>query len=547
MKQFTGGARPRDEFVLSLLTMVAVVCPHAASAAIFPGAGNSVSTGARQGLYLVIRDVNDAPLTQSRINQIRASETKTRQYYVANSGGAFDIQYTQIVDVPLTLNADRTRPSNWVALAENYVQNVAGINPESYHANVFDVRATTPDSDQGWSGLYWGGTNNLAVQADVNTNWGQIVVDHELGHRLGAPHAGAWRTLNDGDYTSYVWNRTAKKYEEYNSALHGHQVTSYGVNHDEYGNPFDVMGNVSHGHFTIREKRTNFNWLTTAQVPNLSTTGEGVFRIYAHDELTSVYDAGSDAYGVESAYDPNVLYGLTYTRPAERFNTTLLQFENYNQTITLEYRSGRDGVQFNLGDAILDMDAQGGTDRNNLERELEVGRSIEDVDFGMSLYRATGAGDDFLAYNPPPPSNPWDLASQWYEFTVLDTSQDLIGSYIEVGVSVVEALEAADFNVDGMLNGLDIAIFQQNWRSSTAGLNYTAKHARADMDYNGRVDVDDWTLLRAAFANQGLNLSGAPSVPEPTNAALAISAAAMFFVFVVRGERPKERENSNVR
>lgn len=509
-----------------LVPFALVICfagPPILWADVFPGPGSTINQGSHQGIYMVIRDVNDAPLSQSRINLIRASEVMTRQFYAANSGGAYGIRYPFILDVPLTLNSDRTRPAGWFGLAESYVRNTFGIEPEGFHLNVFDVNATTPDPGQGWAGIAIIPGNNIAIQADINSNWGQLVVDHEQGHRVGAPHSGAWRTLNDSNYTSYVWNLVTERYEVYSAATHGHQATAYGVHYDEYGNPFDVMGNINREQFSVHEKLTNLNWLTNTQVPDLGTLGADTYRIYAHDELVTVQDRNGN-YGVENTYDPSVLYGLTYSREAERFNPAIQGFEPTNQTITLEYRSGRDGVQFYLNDAILDLNLEGGTDRNNRERELEVGQAIEDIEFGMLFYRASGEGDNFLSYNPPPPTNFWEIAPQWFEFSVLGTASDQIGSYIDVNVSIIDSFKAGDLNDDGFLTVADVQMFTSNWLSDTTGLNHAEQNARGDLNFNGRVDQDDWVLMRKAFANLGLALSGQMLVPEPTTGALILSA-----------------------
>lgn len=498
---------------------------------VFPGRATSDNRGSHQGIYMAIRGTNDSPLSQARIDQIRAAEESTRMFYASNSGGAYDMRYAHILDVPLTLNPDGTRIGDWVGDAENYVRNTYGIEPEDFHLNVFDVAATTPDPGQGWAGLAWIPSNNIAVQADINSSWGQLVVDHELGHRVGAPHASALRTLNDDNYSSYVWAGFPEQYELYDEQIHGHQVTTYGVHLDEYGNPFDVMGNISRESFTVHEKLTNLDWLTDAHVPNLNTfgdLGDGIdFRLYAHDELVPIQNPQSGTYGVDETYDAGVLYGLTYTRQAERFNPIVSAFQPYQQTITLEYRSGRDGVQFHLDDAILDIDSEGGTDRNNRERELEVGQSVEDIEFGMSLYIVGDNGDDFLSHSPPPPSNPWEIASQWYEFEVLGVGSDLIGSYIDLSVATIEALPAGDFDLDGLVNSTDVDILIENWFADTSSVNYTKKHAMGDMNYDGLVNLHDaWLLRQALSGGQGQSLDALLSVPEPATASLTMTILA---------------------
>lgn len=513
----------RAEQRLLLFFAVSLIIESTALADVFPGPAISRSQGAYQGIYLAIRGVNDAPLSQARIDQIRASEDLTRRFYSANSGGTYDLSYTHILDVALPLNPDGTRIGDWWGDAENYVRSEYGIEPEAYHANIFDVSATTPDPGQGWSGVAIIPTNNYAIQADIATDWGQFVSDHELGHRVGAPHASAWRTLNDENYTSYAWESGPREYVPYDPTVHGHQSVTYGIHLDEYGNPFGTMGNISNGHFTVHEKLTDLDWLNSAQVPDLNAVGEGVYRLYAHDELITTIDPFNGRYGVEETYDSSALYGLTYDRRGERFNLNSGSFEQYTQTITLEYRAGSDGVQFHLDDGVLDVDPEGGVDRNNTERALELGQVIEDIDFGMSIYQATGEGDDFLSHSPPPPTNRWELATEWYEYSVLNTGVDSIGSYIEIDVDLIELSMAGDLNLDGAINPGDLVNFREHWLSDTSTFDSAEQFVRGDLDLNGTVDLNDAWLLADIFADAGqVFLMPGTGVPEPTTAALSI-------------------------
>jgi hypothetical protein len=518
--------------LIAFLTVAALA--SSARAVVYPQSDTSVSKGLYEGIYFAIRGINDAPLSAQRIAQIEASSLITRQFYAANSGGKYDLRYTQILDVPLTLNADRTRVGDWIADAENYVRSHYGLEPENFHANIFDVSATAPDPGQGWAGLAWIPSNNFAVQADINSGWGQIVVDHELGHRIGAPHSGAWRVINDNNYTPYVYDYDAGQYVEYSASVHGSQVVPFGVHNDEYGNPFDTMGNISHGHFTVHEKLTNLQWLSATQVPDLNQTQEGTYRIYAHDELTPYYISRVNIYGVEETYSANSLYGLRYNRPIKRFDASTDQWVNDTQEITLEYRSGRDGLQFHLNDSVLDVDIEGGSDRNNLERELEVGKSIRELDFGVNFYASSGDGDDFLTHNPPAPSLPWEVRPDWFEFKVLGLGSDSIGSYVDVVVAKEDyALEtgiAGDLNQDGALDRDDWIIFAANTHTDLTAYTKTGLYLHGDFNSDGRNNHDDFLKFREWFidANGANAFAQMLSVPEPASLALLCLAAVGF-------------------
>jgi hypothetical protein len=526
-------SRFRTLSVLAILT----ACTFA-DAAVYPGANTSTTFGRRQGVWMVVRGTTqpNVPVSAARIAEIQASITRTRQFYAANSGGQFDLKFPHILDtvIPTQVvvengNTLHRRVGDAWEEARNYVRtNYPQANINSAYVQYFDVSGTSPDAGQGWSGIAFG--NNVANQENITSSWGQIVSDHELGHRLGVPHAGALRNLNENNYTPYVYDAQDARYEVYSPTQHGHHVTTYGVHNDEYGNPFDVVGNIRRGHLTVHEKLTNTRWLTNSQVPDLNARGAGEYRIYAHDQLTAVYDATQDVWGVENGYAADKLYGLTYQRPAERFNRNTRQFENYTQTITLEYRTGRDGLQFHLDDAILDLDSEGDAyDRNNLERELEVGKSISDIQFGSSIYVANGEKDDFLSYNPPPPSQPWQYMDKWFEFSVTGLGTDTIGNFLNLTVSLIDLVDPGDFNNDGLLNATDINLFRGFFNTTTTGLSTADKFLRGDMDFNGRVDLNDLWLLSAAFGDRGAPFSFSTAVPEPTSLALFGSMGLLLF------------------
>ena len=94
-------ARGTAYFVaVSLLTVLSHV---AVQAAVFPGRGITASTGNQRGLYLAIRPDTATPLSQAKIDAIRASERVTREFYAEASGGKLNLRYTDVVDVPIAL------------------------------------------------------------------------------------------------------------------------------------------------------------------------------------------------------------------------------------------------------------------------------------------------------------------------------------------------------------------------------------------------------------------------------------------------------------
>ena len=487
---------------LLIATLLAVAIDDC-TAATFPRQNLSSSQGYYEGLYMVVRDVDAAPLSDTRIGQIEASEILTREFYAASSGGTFDFHYAHILDVPLVLNDDGTRDGDWAGDAQSYVRTHYGIEPNDFHSKVYDLSATEPDPDQGWSGIAWG--NSTALQEDITSNWGQIVVDHELGHRVGSPHSGAWRARNDNNFTPYVYDYDAETYVEYSADTDSAQAMPYGINYDEYGDPYTVMGNISRGQFSVREKLTNMDWLDSTQVPDLDQVGNGIYRIYAHDELQTTYNPRLDMYGVEETYASDKLYGLTFTQEGEEFNRNRGAFESTSNTITLEYRSGTDGLLFYFDNALLDVNPEGGTDRNNRERDLEVGLSLRQLDLGVSIYESSGDGDDFLSHNPPAPSAPWELLPEWYEFLVLGLGSDETGSYIDLRVATVDyVLEnslAGDLTGDGLLDRADWLTLVANIHTDVSDLTKTERYLHGDLNFDGFSNYDDFVQFKQLYTD----------------------------------------------
>ncbi|WP_442481873.1 dockerin type I repeat-containing protein [Aeoliella sp. SH292] len=506
--------------ILACLT-VAFVASESSLGAVFPPRSTTNSTGRQTGLYLYLRPDTAVPLSPQRIAEVRASEELTRRFYAEASGGKLDLRYTEIVDVPITLvtgsDGNLHRPNDWFGIAENYVRNQYGIEPESYRVNLFDVSATPGDVGQGWAGIATFPGNNLAMQTNITEGFGQIVVDHELGHRFGAPHSSAWRVTRDDRFTPCGWSSKSGAFEAYSPAKHGAVATPFGVELDDYGDPFSVMGNIHREQFSVHQKLTNMNWLTGAQVPDLDEAGEGTFRIYAHDQLQATYSAAQEVWGVVDGYDTNSVYGLTFDKNAELWNKNTRRFESRQQTVTVEFRQD-EGVLFYLNDGVLDLDPTGANDRNHRERGLGVGERIEDIAFGTSYFIGTGTAGEFLASNPTAPSPYWEVRPEWYEFRVLSEGLDAIGSFVDIAVDLVQYVPLGDLNDDGLFNDLDVNLLVANWLTDTNGLNSIAQQQRGDLNNSGFVDQSDAFLLRrilfenARFADAAAVLT---LVPEP--------------------------------
>lgn len=541
--------------------LLLALCATPAYALTFPdpsipqnsAAGSNRSHGVKNAVYFVIRDVDAPELSSEKTAHVRASELTTRRFLAENSGGQFDLYYDHIVDVPLQLDANNRRPANWRTLADQYVKNNYGINLTDYYAHVYDLSATAPDPSQSWSGIYYGLTD-VAIQSTS-----QLVVTHELLHRASAEHASAWRALSNASFTPYTWDSQSGEYVSYLPGVSPHDPLPMGVVLDEYGNPFDVMGNLTTGHVRAAEKARALGWIDESQLGNLDLQGEGTFRIYAHDELRATTDA-TGVHGVEQTYAEDVYYGLTFSRAAQRLKTSgpgVSTWESFTQRIDLEYRQGMDSVLFYL-DAIdgfpgyspdnailLDMNPAGGTSRNDRERGLPVGASIEDIAFGLSTYFVDDPADpDFLSLNPPPPSHPTMLRHEWFHLHVLGTGSDSIGSYIELDVSLVTPLTgiAGDLNQDYRVTQTDYLLFRANWRTDTSAMSSLDRYRHGDLNLDGVTDLRDAALMRNALRAHGIqgNLLGPVEVPEPATLPLAVLATLLVVCSATRRRITRE-------
>ena len=135
-----------------------------------------------------------------------------------------------------------------------------GINPNSYDIIVH----CHPGHGFSYAGLaVIGGQNNW-----LNGKVSLEVATHELGHNYGLGHAHYWN-LATGNGTL------------------GH-VNSDGsfIEKEEYGDDFDIMGNVNNG-ITLPSAQYNahgkvaLNWIEQKEVINVNTSG--VYRIFRFD------------------------------------------------------------------------------------------------------------------------------------------------------------------------------------------------------------------------------------------------------------------------
>lgn len=505
--------------------------------------GSNRYNGLKKSLYYVVHDI-DSPISNwsSRVASIESKELGTRDFFAENSGGKFDIYYEDIIDVAIELNSDGTRPSNWVTLANNVATGTYGKNLNDYYMYAYDVDDTQASSGQGWGGLSTG--DRIYLQSTS-----ERIINHEIGHRISLGHARAITPRNNSSsYHTYTWDENTETYQSYTPGSAPFNSTPYGSALYQYGNYFDTMGSGV-GDFSVPKKR-DLGWLTTSQVPVISTssiTAETTFKIYAHDELQSTTD-GSGDYGVLEGYDSSVLYGLAFDRGGEVFNTSSNQFDNTPQRVFLEYRSGENGLLFyldtgNISDSdnamLLDLDPTSPQSSSSKNRLLKVGTSIEDIDFGLSNFfvdtgsvnQGTPDTDFLLDFTPSAPSEPTSLRPEWFHFNVLGSGSDATGSFMEVAITVINPLNGLDGDLDqnGFVTQTDFDLFIAGWLTDTGTLSSVEKYLYGDMNLDGITDLNDAWLFREAWAANGNGSADFSNLPIPEPSAIAILFAAMLF------------------
>ena len=129
----------------------------------------------------------------------------------------------------------------------------------------------------GWSGLGYIGYGLAFVKQTTSLN----VIGHELGHTFGLYHAGSLDcgTVSIGGTCSVT----------------------------EYGDPFDVMGNISSMHFNAFQKNA-LKWITDASV-STHVAGTATYT------LNPIESPGGSHYAVRIPAGPNRTYWLEYRQP----------------------------------------------------------------------------------------------------------------------------------------------------------------------------------------------------------------------------------------
>jgi MYXO-CTERM domain-containing protein len=200
----------------------------------------------------------------------------------------------------------------------------AGYDPTQYSLDI----VAHPNLFSGWAGRGYVGSKGTWL----NGSFGQGVTSHELGHNYGVHHANFWSA--------------------------GESIIGTGTV-QEYGNPFDTMGDSNSSHFNAWFKRI-FDWLTAAQVNTVTTSG--TYRIYPLEVVAP--NGGMQALKVPRNDSQSRDYWLEF-RQAITNNPSLMSGASINF-----------GFPFSgsTGSHLLDMTPGGNTSNS----PLVIGRTFSD-------------------------------------------------------------------------------------------------------------------------------------------------------------------------
>ena len=217
------------------------------------------TTGKKRVLFIRVdfSDHEGNPLNDESTN---FSMKRTNEFLGDNSYGKLTIDTTLVPGV-----LRMPKPASWYQAEPesrdddllDHARAAARVVGAKYNYRDYDLYIVCFDSIfDGWAGKARVGTIGLWL----NGGFSNDTIQHELGHNLGLFHANAW-VPSQGD-----------------SPIGAGE-------HEEYGDPYDNMGNYSpYGHFNVYFKNYLW-WIPDASVKSVSRTG--TYRVKAHDHRES--------------------------------------------------------------------------------------------------------------------------------------------------------------------------------------------------------------------------------------------------------------------
>ena len=217
------------------------------------------TTGKKNVLFIRV-DFSDLEGNPLNDEATMFSMNRTNEFLEDNSYGKLTVDTTLVPGVlrmPKPAAWYQAEPESRDDELLNHACDAARVVGAKYNYRDYDLYIVCFDSIfDGWAGKARVGTIGLWL----NGGFSNDTIQHELGHNLGLFHANAW-VPSQGD-----------------SPIGSGE-------HEEYGDPYDNMGNYSpYGHFNVYFKNYLW-WIPDASVKSVSRTG--TYRVKAHDHRES--------------------------------------------------------------------------------------------------------------------------------------------------------------------------------------------------------------------------------------------------------------------
>lgn len=239
-----------------------------------------------------------------------------------------------------------------------------------------------PKISCGYSGMVY----NLGNEAWINENYNQSTaivpvstVIHEFGHMLGLSHANSHECYTTaGVRTSFG--------------------PSFQCDSNEYGDPFDVMGNVGNSRHLSAFYKGKVNFLYPGNMVEVATSGQYVIYPAENDLPTNIQSLRIPV-GTDYQTGLTNYYYLEYRRPYGIFDT----FDSADPVVN--------GISIRLGSNYSDLhdvsnliDTTSSTTTFN-DAALGVGKTFNDTYHGVRIKTISVSSDsvtaDILKYSPP--------------------------------------------------------------------------------------------------------------------------------------------------
>ena len=217
------------------------------------------TTGKKNVLFIRV-DFSDLEGNPLNDEATMFSMNRTNEFLEDNSYGKLTIDTTLVPGVlrmPKPAAWYQAEPESRDDKLLDHARDAARLVGAKYNYRDYDLYIVCFDSIfDGWAGKARVGTIGLWINGGFDND----TIQHELGHNLGLFHANAW-VPSQGD-----------------SPIGSGE-------HEEYGDPYDNMGNYSpYGHFNVYFKNYLW-WIPDASVKSVSRTG--TYRVKAHDHRES--------------------------------------------------------------------------------------------------------------------------------------------------------------------------------------------------------------------------------------------------------------------